>query len=117
MSFTDSIHLLFVSLVLVAPIACTGSSSTQVDCKTASVPKFADMKAWDKCTSCHATTLTGASRAGAPSDINYDNYDDAVADADRAQSEVEAGAMPPGGGLTSAERDQIVVWASCDTPQ
>ena len=39
------------------------------------------------------------------------------ADADLAMSEVEAGAMPPGGGLSSADRTQIINWASCDTPQ
>jgi hypothetical protein len=40
-------------------------------------------------------------------------------DADRALSEVEAGAMPPAGSpkLSAAEKDQIVNWASCDTPQ
>ena len=96
--------------------ACSGGG-TPVDCQAITVPKYADMTAWSKCTNCHSTSLSGPSRAGAPAGINFDKYDDAVMDADLAKSEVEAGAMPPGGGLSADEKAQIVDWASCDTPQ
>lgn len=82
------------------------------------MPKYAEMTAaWGKCTNCHSSTLTGGSRAGAPTGIDFDKYDAAVMDADRALSEVESGAMPPGGGLSGSEKTQIINWASCDTPQ
>jgi len=111
------IRILTSSIALSAVFTACNSGGSQVDCKAVSVPKYADMTAWAKCTNCHSSSLSGASRAGAPSDINFDKYDDAVMDADRAKSEVEAGAMPPGGGLSADEKAQIVDWASCDTPQ
>lgn len=97
---------------------CTSGASS-VDCTQVHTPKYSEMTAWARCTTCHSSAVTGASRAGAPPDINFDKYDDAVADADRALSEVEEGAMPPAGnpGLSAAEKDQIIHWASCDTPQ
>lgn len=101
---------------LAAPFACSPAASG-VDCKAVTVPKYAAMTAWKKCTNCHASTLSGAARVGAPPDINFDSYSDAVMDADRALSEVQSGAMPPGGGLTADEKTQIIDWASCDTPQ
>lgn len=97
--------------------ACNGGSDSQVDCQATTVPKYAEMTAWTKCTNCHSTTLSGPTRAGAPATINFDKYDEAVMDADRAKSEVETGSMPPGGGLSAEEKAQIVEWASCDTPQ
>lgn len=97
--------------------ACTSPSS--VDCAKVTVPKYTEMTAWARCVACHSSSLSGSSRAGAPGDINFDNYDAALADADLARSEVEAGAMPPSGSpkLSAAEKDQIINWASCDTPQ
>ncbi len=99
-------------------IGCSGGTSS-VDCTQVTVPKYTDMTAWARCTNCHSSALTGAARVGAPGDINFDSYDHAVMDADRALSEVESGAMPPAGSpsLSAAEKDQIVNWASCDTPQ
>jgi len=97
--------------------ACSSPSS--VDCATVTVPRYSQMTAWGRCVTCHSASLSGASRAGAPAGIDFDNYDAALADADRALSEVEAGAMPPSGSpkLSGTEKDQIIHWASCDTPQ
>jgi uncharacterized membrane protein len=111
------ISRLLALILSAAPLACSGGGAA-VDCKTVTVPKYAEMTAaWGKCTVCHSSTLTGGSRAGAPTGIDFDKYDAAVMDADRALSEVESGAMPPGGGLSGSEKTQIINWASCDTPQ
>lgn len=111
-------QLLFILTLATALTGCTSGGSA-VDCKQVTVPKFAEITGWGKCTSCHSSALSGASRAGAPASINFDNYDDAVSDADLALSELDEGAMPPAGSpkLSAAEKDQIVNWASCDTPQ
>ncbi len=111
------VQTLAASLVLSVSLTACTSGGSQVDCKAITVPKFAEMTAWSKCTNCHSTTLSGAARIGAPTAINFDKYDEAVMDADLARSEVESGSMPPGGGLSAAEKTQIVDWASCDTPQ
>ncbi len=112
------VHIFAASITLSAAVtACGGGGGSQVDCKAITVPKYAEMTAWAKCTSCHSTTLNGPSRAAAPPNITSDKSDDGVMDADLARSEVERGAMPPGGGLSADEKAQIVDWASCDTPQ
>lgn len=111
--------LILLSLAAVTGLSGCTSAASSVDCKQVTVPSYAAMTAWSKCTTCHSSALSGAQRAGAPADINFDNYDAAVMDADRALSEVDSGAMPPAGSakLSAAEHDQIINWASCDTPK
>ena len=90
-----------------------------VECATATVPKFSEMgAAWSKCTACHSATLTGAARQAAPVGINFDNFADARTHAQKAMSEVYEGEMPLPGQpeLTEGEKTQIYNWASCDTP-
>ena len=45
------------------------------------------------CTSCHSTAV--ANRNGAPVTINFDSYTAAAANADRANTRIQAGTMPP----------------------
>ncbi len=115
-----TIRLTLALLLLSAPLlpACDDGGS-DIDCATATVPKFTEMTAWDKCTSCHSSKLTGAARNAAPEGINYDNFTDARVNANAAMSEVEEGAMPLPGNpkLSDDEKTQIYTWASCETPQ
>ena len=69
------------------------------------------------CTSCHASTLTNADRQSAPEGVDFDSYEAAMADREHAASEVAAGTMPPGGGLTDAEKDELYAWVRCGMPQ
>src|SRR5688572_22067721 len=46
------------------------------------------------CTRCHSSTLTGGDRQNAPASVNYDNYDDAKANAVDGNNEILAGTMP-----------------------
>jgi uncharacterized membrane protein len=59
------------------------------------------------CISCHSTALSGADRNGAPSDINYNTYDAAVANAEKGNSEIQSGGMPPSGNGPTAEEKQL----------
>jgi uncharacterized membrane protein len=90
-----------------------------VDCNASTVPTFAQVTGFAKCTSCHSSTLTGVGRSDAPQGINYDNYTDAKTYASSALDELEEGAMPPAGSpaLTPAELEALKLWASCGTPQ
>jgi len=96
-----------------------GNDGPNIDCTTATVPKFAAMTAWAKCTTCHSSTLASDARRGAPAGINYDNYADARTHAQQAMDQVYAGEMPLPGNpeLTEEEKTQIYTWASCETPQ
>jgi uncharacterized membrane protein len=117
MSMQTTLRAFLVLSLVHGLTACTSPSS--VDCAKVTVPKYTEMTAWARCVTCHSSSLSGASRAGAPPGVDFDNYDAALADADEALSEVEDGEMPPSGSpqLSAAEKDQILHWASCDTPQ
>lgn len=120
-----TLRLLPLALLLLTLPACEsegdeeGGEGPNVDCATATVPKFADMSAaWGKCTTCHSSTLTGTARNAAPEGIDFDKFETARTWADTAMSEVYEGAMPIAGypELTDAEKTQIYNWASCETP-
>jgi len=121
-----TLRTLSLALLLSAPLlpACDsgdgdeGGEGPNVDCNSVTPPKYSEITAWDKCVTCHSSTLTGAARANAPAAINYDTYDGAKANAAKAIDEVYEGAMPPAGSppLSDAEKTQIYNWASCDTP-
>jgi uncharacterized membrane protein len=126
--FTDLRTLLF-ALVL-APLAAVGcgggegkddaGDAPEVDCSTGTTPKFSEMTAvWGKCTTCHASTLTGTSRVNAPVGVDFDNYAAAKTHAQTAMHEVYEGEMPPAGlpALSTEEEDQLFRWASCGAPE
>ena len=39
---------------------------------TGTIPTYAEVDAFDKCTMCHSSSLTGSARNGAPADDNFD---------------------------------------------
>jgi uncharacterized membrane protein len=76
------------------------------------------MTAFDKCLGCHSSSLSGFQRLGAPTSVNFDTYDSAVASASKAVSQVRFGRMPPRGTtpLTADEQDELFSWVDCGTP-
>jgi uncharacterized membrane protein len=93
------------------------SEPSALECE-GSVPAFQDVAAFAVCTSCHSSENQGAAREGAPSSINFDRYADASRNADRAAGMVKAGLMPPSPlYLTNAEKQELYLWARCDSPQ
>jgi len=63
-----------------------------------------------RCISCHASSLQGAARNGAPAGVNFDTYNAAVASGNRANVRIQAGTMPPAGGIPQSERDLFQQW-------
>ena len=108
--------------LLLAP-ACSddagdgGADLPEVDCMT--VPAFGELALFASCTGCHSTALEPAMRNAAPVGVDYDNYDDAVANAERGVVRVFANTMPPGGAgfIPEADREAFYNWALCGTPQ
>lgn len=101
----------------VVTVGCGGGDDDDlpdVDCTT--VPKYAEVTAFNKCSTCHASSKTGAARADAPMNINFDTEALAQQYAMKAASEVNEGAMPPkatGITLTAEEKDKLFKWALC----
>lgn len=66
------------------------------------------------CTPCHASSLEGTERQGAPAEVDLDTLDDALRWADRIQARtVDSATMPPGGGPTEEERARLGEWLAC----
>jgi uncharacterized membrane protein len=83
---------------------------------TGTIPTYAEVDAFDKCTTCHSSSLTGTARNSAPAGANFDTEAGAEAHDDEIAHEVAEGAMPPPGSnitLTAAEKDEILKWAVC----
>jgi uncharacterized membrane protein len=62
----------------------------------------------------------GDDRNGSPPSVNFDTYDAAAQNAQRAANQVARGTMPPPGSefsLTSAQRETLDKWAECGAPR
>ena len=115
-------RILLVSLAL-ALIGCqaapdTETSAATIDCSAVTVPKYSELTIWPLCTSCHSSAVTGAAREKAPSNVNFDTYAAAQAQAARAVLEVRAGAMPEKNEPqpTDEQKTALYTWAACGTP-
>lgn len=69
------------------------------------------------CLPCHSTSKSGAQRNGAPITINFDTYELAVANIERANTRIQAGTMPPTGGLAPEIRTTVLDWLATGTPR
>jgi uncharacterized membrane protein len=71
------------------------------------------------CTRCHSTTLTGGDRNHAPSDVNFDNYDDAKINAPAANGKILDEEMPKDnpGEVSDPEGCLIEAWIGQGYPQ
>lgn len=105
---------------LLCTVLLLGACGTKIDavqqtsCTSAAPVTFdRDIKPWaaEFCTRCHATTLGGGARAGAPPDVNLDTYAAAAASAASSDYHVQNGSMPPGPPKpTAAERETFHCW-------
>jgi hypothetical protein len=75
------------------------------------------------CTKCHATSVHGGERRGAPGDHNYDTVEGVRKDLDHLDQSAASGPaaendfMPPYGPMpTQLEREQLGQWLACGAP-
>ncbi|MCA9714085.1 MAG: hypothetical protein KC468_05300 [Myxococcales bacterium] len=70
------------------------------------------------CTGCHSSTIATEDRQGAPANVNFDNVDEIVAQADRvwARSADQNETMPPINSVSAAERAMLGEWLACGAP-
>jgi mono/diheme cytochrome c family protein len=70
------------------------------------------------CLVCHSSILeSGSARNFAPVSVNFDTYTDAVTSSQRANQRVQAGTMPPSGGLSQSEMDLFGKWLDAGAPE
>jgi uncharacterized membrane protein len=92
----------------------------EVECSGADVPGYDEVAAFDVCTNCHSSELTGDARNDAPPEYNFDTHEDAADEAEEIAHEVFEGEMPPAGSgfsLSQAEKDELYLWALCGAPE
>lgn len=84
-------------------------------------PSFAEVSAFQVCVNCHSSSKLGADRNGSPPNVNFDTYDAAAQNAQRAANQVARGTMPPPEkpefSLTPAQRETLKKWAECGAPR
>ena len=89
-----------------------------VDCGAVTVPTYAQVRIFERCTECHSSELTGAERQDAPVGVDYDTYASAAVHAEHGAGEVYAGEMPPLPPIVPDDvKLEFYAWALCDTPQ
>ncbi len=111
-------------------LACGGSGgggrSTGATCETSSTLTYATFGQsfmTSYCTRCHASTISGVARNGAPVSVNLDSLTgirahlsdidaQAAAGPDRTNAFMPLGSLKP----TQAEREQLGAWLACDAP-
>ena len=112
MSTTKPSSLLAAPLLLAAAVlAACGSSAPTVDCSATPPKGYAQLTdVMAQCTGCHGAT-------GARDGVRFDTYDEAVKNASRGADEIASGSMPPGGGMSDAQKEAFYAWAQCGTPK
>ena len=112
-----SLPLTTGAIVVALVAAACGEDGPTADC-TPPVPTYAMVEAFRiSCNGCHASTLQGAARFGAPPGIDFDIYESAAEHAEHAAEEVFAGRMPPTAELVDADEQTLYRWALCGTPR
>jgi hypothetical protein len=97
---------------------CHGEEPQPASCEDASWEALAQPFLTTWCTPCHASTVLEEDRRGAPVGMDFDTWEGAhlFADAIARRSNDEEALMPPGGGTSPTEREQIARWAECGAP-
>lgn len=93
--------------------ACGGASLGDCPADSTTTQSAGRTLIQNRCAICHSSMLTGAARAAAPTDVNYDTLEATRLNADSGWAEVEAGSMPQGSTLTTAEVESIRVFLAC----
>ena len=124
--------MLLASVVVLLPVGCEDEHAhegvpTQSVCPTTQTLTYANFgQAFfnSYCQRCHAGTVMGAARMGAPADHTFDQIQDIQLLNDHIDEHAAAGPagvnteMPPSGPFpTEAERRQLGEWLACGAPQ
>jgi hypothetical protein len=104
--------------------ACGGESAPDSEPASTDPCTDAPIVTWDNfgagflnesCDSCHASTVTGAARNGAPEAVSFDTKEEAWAwsDAILRMATGENPQMPPEGGPSEDDRVRLFWWLGC----
>jgi uncharacterized membrane protein len=69
------------------------------------------------CLACHSAASQGASRNGAPVNVNFDTYQSIVNFSGEALSRIQSGIMPPTGQIPENDRAVFQQWVMSGMPE
>ena len=94
------------------------TTAPSVDCSKVTVPKWSELP-FSFCIPCHSSSVTGPARKNAPAGTNFDTAASTKPFAAGIATRVHAGQMPPAGQPqpSQAQKDALIAWASCGTPE
>lgn len=70
-----------------------------------------------RCFACHASTVQGGARQGAPVGVDYDTYAKAKAHGPSGNAWIQGGGMPPGAPMPAQERALFQAWIDAGMPE
>ncbi|MCG8423017.1 MAG: c-type cytochrome [Proteobacteria bacterium] len=111
--------LAFLSAIVLAAVGCGGDDDGGEcpDNSTADQMMGAMLIA-SQCQGCHLASLTGAARNNAPPNVNFDTAEDVMNREGRIRARaIDSSGMPPGGGLTQAQKDLVEIYLDCGAMQ
>jgi len=71
----------------------------------------------NRCFDCHASTVQGGARQGAPAGVDYDTDESAKANGLSGNAWVQGGGMPPGTPMPLGERSLFKAWIDAGMPE
>jgi hypothetical protein len=100
------------------PLEATTSPDACVDGTPLTWANFGKPMFATWCVSCHAETISGADRNGAPLGLNLEHLDQVLPHLDRilATSATNDWTMPPSGGMSARDRERLREWIECGAP-
>ena len=119
----NRISVLALALSLSLSLAACGDDGGDgdvLDCEssTLSYDNFGSQFMTNFCLDCHASTVTGGARNGAPVAVNFDDLSLVQAQAGRIKARVNASSLPPPSfpaAPSATERSDLTEWIDCGT--
>ena len=95
------------AVIMIAAIGRTATAQT-------TYTQVLDQIFQPRCLGCHSSNLVGAARNGAPVGVDYNTFANATSGTNetRANVRIQAGTMPPGGGLSGSLMTLMQAWAN-----
>lgn len=124
---TNIIRTAFLAVFLFFVIACgnkidavqktSDTSDSSTPAQTVSYSADIQPILASRCLSCHSEAKQGLDRNGARVGVDFDTYELAKENAERANSRIQSGSMPPSSGIPEEERQLFQLWLDQGTPE
>ncbi len=103
-------------LLLAAAAACGTDAETTCQTSYLTYASFGEAYMTTWCRGCHSADLPPSMRQLAPPDVNFDTLAEVQAQLLPIQTSIANATMPPEGGPSAQDQQQMMQWLSCGAP-